>query len=81
MVPQAAPVVVPVPVPVVPVPSSVAVQGKGGVSSYSAAALSTLKRRLGAGNRTVGGKRHKVCMQGSAKRRIPGFVNFIPSVA
>ena len=62
VVPQAAPVVVPV-VPVqsvVPVPSSVAVQGKGGVSSYSAAALSTLKRRLGAGNRTVGGKRHKV---------------------
>ena len=63
VVPQAAPVVVPVPVQaVVPVPSSVAVQGKGGVSSYSAAALSTLKRRLGAGNRTVGGKRHKVCI-------------------
>ena len=55
----------PVPVPpsvAVAVPPSVAV-GKG-VSSYSAAALSTLKRRLGAGNRSVGGKRHKVsCLE------------------
>ena len=57
VVPQSAPGVAVVPVAV---PPSVAV-AKGGVSSYSAAALSTLKRRLGAGNRAVGGKRHKVC--------------------
>ena len=60
VVPQSAPgaaVVGPGPVAA---PPSVAV-GSGGVSSYSAAALSTLKRRLGGGNRLgVGGKRHKV---------------------
>ena len=64
VVPQAAPgvaVVGPGPAAVPPSRPSVAV-GKG-VSSYSAAALSTLKRRLGAGNRTVGGKRHKVCSE------------------
>jgi len=59
VVPQSAPgaaVVGPGPVAA---PPSVAV-GSGGVSSYSAAALSTLKRRLGGGNRLgVGGKRHK----------------------
>ena len=67
VVPQAAPGVAVVGPGPVAVPPSVAV-GKG-VSSYSAAALSTLKRRLGAGNRTVGGKRHKVCSE-----RILGYI-------
>ena len=59
VVPQSAPGAAAVPGPAA-VPPSVAV-GSGGVSSYSAAALSTLKRRLGGGNRLgVGGKRHKV---------------------